>query len=141
MSKKTWNLVTDGVYLYSSKQSSDGRISILYEVECAVCKNLHFELDLTQSQNFSFPESSGGKLQVVVGPYQRVRVGVAVSGDQSKRSVLKVQYKWKLADAPAPDAHKQLEIDAQDSYIAVSEVVIVNCISHLYSPSFAESDP
>ena len=101
----------------------------VYEVECTILKDLSFELDITLSQNFKIQSTAEKKVQVRVGPFQRARVAQLAPVDCSRRSVLKVQYRWSLSDPMVLEEQLRLDVAARD------EVIEVSCELH---PNYGE---
>lgn len=121
MPKKSWSIISDGVFLYTSRETDHAGAPVaIYEVECAQLQNLSFEIDISLSHNFKLENSSEKKVQITVGPYHRVLVARLVTVDASKRSVLKIQYKWKLSEPLLSEEENATITEARDSAVKVS---------------------
>jgi hypothetical protein len=127
MSKFVWSLVTDGVFLYTKKTvDSNNNVIIDYEIESSLLQLLHFELNISQSQNFCIQNSTSDSVQITVQPYERCTVAQLNTIDKSKRAVLKMQYKWKIIDfdtSSSTDANHisgDKNIRVRDAYVMVS---------------------
>jgi hypothetical protein len=138
MSKQAYSVVAEGVYLYTCRDTDEAGAPVaVYEVECTQLQTLHFEIDISMSQNFKYDNnyrysnSSENKNQVTLGPYQRALVARLVTVDASKRSVLKIQYKWRLDD---PSLSEEEADTVRRSHDATNEVRLlcneIHCIVH-----------
>lgn len=105
------------MHLYTSRETLAGAPAAVYEVECAQFKALTFELDITLSQNFKIEGCAEKKIQVSVGPYQRVRVARLIPSDSSRRAVLKVKYRWALGEAVVSIEHLQQDVALRDAVV------------------------
>lgn len=122
-----YSVLSEGVYLYTSREVVSGAHVAVYEVECTLLKALSFEVDISLSQNFKIDGTADTKVQVQVGPFQRTRVAQLAPVDASRRSVLKVQYRWSLSDLVVPEDQIRRDTTARDEAVEVSLRIPLNC--------------
>ena len=126
MPKKNWSIVTDGIYLYSKRENdSHGNPKIQYEVECAQNKQLSFEIDISLSQNFQFVNTTERTVHALVGPYQRQIIAHLVPIDSTKRSLLKIKYKWSLSSVTLSEEEIKKQLLIKDAITEVRRSVLI----------------